>query len=120
MLHGRPARIVTVSVDRETVRLTGVDLFTRAPLEARCPVATDVVVPVVTRTQYLLRDITGGQLSLLVETTGETREEIPLPDGPLGTDITTAFATGTPLYVTVTAAMGREAASGYRARAPRP
>ncbi|MEU9339013.1 hypothetical protein AB0D49_38705 [Streptomyces sp. NPDC048290] len=119
LLHGRPARIVTVTVDRDTVRLTGVDLFTREARETRCGRDASVEVPVVTRTQYLLRDITDGRLSLLVETTGETRQEIPLPDGPLGTEIAAAFTAGSALYVTVTAAMGREAASGCRAARPK-
>ncbi|MFE4670360.1 hypothetical protein ACFRI7_03440 [Streptomyces sp. NPDC056716] len=118
LLHGHPARISTVSIDREAVRLTGVCIFTHTPYEATYRPDASVEVPVVTRTQYLLRDITDGRLSLVVETTGEAKADIPLPDGPLGEEITDAFAAGGQLYVTLTAALGQEGVSGYRAQGP--
>ncbi|MFB7178597.1 translation initiation factor IF-5A [Streptomyces sp. NPDC056257] len=119
ILKGFPCKIVDMSNSGDKVNLTGIDVFTGKKYEDKSSSTAEVDVPVVTRTEYRLCDISDGYLSLMVEATGETKEDVPGPEGKLGEDIQSDFDDGKDLYVTVTRAMGKEAAHAYRAAAPR-
>ncbi|MFB7672177.1 translation initiation factor IF-5A [Kitasatospora purpeofusca] len=118
ILKGFPCKIVDMSQSDGQVTLTGLDLFTGKKYEDTTSSTSDVDVPVVTRTEYLLSDVSDGHLSLMHESTGETKEDIPKPEGKLGEDVQHDFDNGRDVYITVTGALGREAALAYRVAAP--
>ncbi|THA75722.1 translation initiation factor IF-5A [Streptomyces sp. A0592] len=121
LMDGFPCRLTDVSISksgqhgRTEVNLTGIDVFTGDRHEDMHPCAHDVEVPVVVHTEYVLAGIDDGYLSLLVGSSGETRDGVALPEGVLGRAIESDFAAGRDVRVAVTRAMGREAVTGHRA-----
>ncbi|MFE2129083.1 MULTISPECIES: translation initiation factor IF-5A [Streptomyces] len=122
LMDGVACRLTDVSISKSAqrglveVNLTGVDVFTGEKHQDVHPCAHDVEVPVVVHTEYVLAGIDDGCLSLLAESTGEAKGGVALPEGALGRVIESDFTAGRDVRVTVTRAMGREAATGHRAQ----
>jgi len=96
------------------VNLVGIDIFNGRKYEDMCPSTHNMMVPHVSRTEYQLLDIgDDGFLSLLLPS-GETKDDIKLPEGEIGDQIQTAFEAGKAVLVTVLAAMKEEAAVAYK------
>ena len=68
------------------MKLIGYDIFTHQKYEDAGPAHAVVGVPVVARKEFLVLDIDrdDGFLSLFVRETGETREDLRVPEGDLG------------------------------------
>lgn len=64
-------------------------------------------VPNIKRNEYQLINIEDGFLSLMLES-GETKEDVKLPEGELGDQIQADFDEGKDLIVGVVSAMGEE------------
>jgi len=115
MIKGRPCKIVEMSTSKTgkhghaKVHLVALDIFTGKKLEDICPSTHNMDVPNVTRKDLQLIDIDGDFLSLLEET-GDTRDDIKVPEGELGDEIKERFGNDEPLLVSVLAAMDEECA----------
>lgn len=64
-------------------------------------------VPNIKRSEYQLINIEDGFLSLMLES-GDTKEDVKLPEGELGEQIQADFDEGKDLIVGIVAAMGEE------------
>lgn len=113
MLKGRPCKIVEMSTSKTgkhghaKVHMVGLDIFNNKKNEDICPSTHNMEVPIVKRTDLQLIDISEGYLSLM-DDKGETREDLKLPDGALGQQISKDFEDGKGLMCTVLKACGEE------------
>ncbi|XP_019619816.1 PREDICTED: eukaryotic translation initiation factor 5A-1-like [Branchiostoma belcheri] len=96
MLEGRPCKIVKITIAKAgkhgsaKVDLVGTDLFTGKTIEVVSASNMNMDCPKVTRTEYQLIDVTNGFLNLM-DDNGDTRDDIKLPDGDLGKEISTCI-----------------------------
>lgn len=115
LIKGRPCRIVEMSTSKTgkhghaKVNLVGIDIFTGKKLEDMSPSTHNMDVPNVQRTEYALIDVEDGFLSLM-DSNGETKNDIKVPEGELGEQITNDFKSGKELIVAVLKSMNEEAA----------
>jgi translation initiation factor 5A len=117
VIKGRPCKVSHVSTSKTgkhghaKCNFTAIDIFNGKKYEDIIPSTHNTTVPVVTRKEYTLINIAeDGFTSLLDAETGETREDIKLPDIPetFAREIQAAFDSGKSLMVTVLTAMGHE------------
>ena len=64
-------------------------------------------VPNIKRQDYQLINIEDGFLTLMLDS-GETKEDVKVPEGDLGAQLVADFEEGKDLYVGIVAAMGEE------------
>jgi len=114
VMKNRPCKIVEMSTSKTgkhghaKVHLVGIDIFSGKKYEEICPSTHNMDVPVVKRADFPLVDISAdGFLSLMMDS-GELREDIKLPDGDMGSDISGRFEQGEDMLLTVLKAMGEE------------
>lgn len=98
LLKERPCKIVEMSTSKTgkhghaKVNMVGIDLFTGKKYEDICPSTHNMMVPNVSRKEYSLMDISDdGFVSLLDQDRNETRDDIKLPAGDLGTLLKHSF-----------------------------
>jgi len=120
VIKGRACKIVEMSTSKTgkhghaKVHLVGIDLFSGKKYEDICPSTHNMDVPVVKRADYQLVDISDDNYLSLMLDSGEVRDDIRLPEDPLGSEIKLKFeGDGTPgggvdLLLTVLNAMGEE------------
>ncbi|KAI6097392.1 eukaryotic translation initiation factor 5A-2 [Pisolithus croceorrhizus] len=119
VIKGRPCKIVEMSTSKTgkhghaKVHLVGIDIFTNKKLEEICPSTHNMDVPNVSRKEYQLTYIDEGFLSLL-NSEGAPKDDVKVPDDPLGKEIRDALDEGKDLLVTVVTAMGEEAAISFK------
>jgi translation initiation factor 5A len=89
IIKDRPVKIAEVNTSKAgkhghaKCHFVGIDIFTGQKMEDLVPSSHSVLVPNVKRTECLVLQITDeGCLSLLDEVSGETREDLKLPDDP--------------------------------------
>jgi len=122
MIKGRPCKIVEMSTSKTgkhghaKVHMVALDIFTGKKLEDICPSTHNMDVPNVTRKDLQLIDIDGDFLSLM-DDSGETREDIKVPEGELGDEIRERFGNDEGLLVSVLAAMDEECAIAVKNQA---
>lgn len=122
MIKGRPCKIVEMSTSKTgkhghaKVHLVALDIFTGKKLEDICPSTHNMDVPNVVRKDLQLLDIDGEFLSLM-DDSGDTREDIKLPEGELGDEIKERFGNDEALLVSVLAAMDEECAIAVKNQA---
>ncbi|KAI8500209.1 Eukaryotic translation initiation factor 5A-1 [Branchiostoma belcheri] len=115
MLKNRPCKIVEMSTSKTgkhghaKVHLVGIDIFTGKKYEDVCPSTHNMDVPNVNRQDYQLVDIDDSYMSLM-DDGGDTRDDLKVPEGDVGKDITTRFDQGDSIMVTVLKACGEELA----------
>jgi translation initiation factor 5A len=121
LLKDRPCKIVEMSTSKTgkhghaKVHMVGIDIFSGRKYEDICPSTHNMMVPNVSRKEYALMDISDdGFCSLLDEDKNETRDDIKLPAGDLGTEIKAKFDNEESLKCTVLKAMGEEAILAYK------
>jgi translation initiation factor 5A len=95
------------------VHLVGIDIFTSKKYEDVSPSTHNMDVPNVSRNDFALLDIDDGFLNLMTSD-GNTKDDIKLPDGELGTKIKADFDDGKEIIVSVISAMGEEAVVAYK------
>merc|ERR1712019_199887 len=115
MIKGRPCKIVEMSTSKTgkhghaKVHLVALDIFTGKKLEDICPSTHNMNVPNVKRTDYQLLDCSDDGYLSLMDDTGETREDLKVPDGDIGEECKNAPADGRDILCTVLSACGEEA-----------
>ncbi|KAI8803139.1 eukaryotic translation initiation factor 5A [Cladochytrium replicatum] len=116
VIKGRPCKIVDMSTSKTgkhghaKVHLVAIDIFNGKKLEDISPSTHNMDVPNVSRMEYQLLDVTDdGFLSLMTQD-GSTKDDVKVPEGELGIQISKDFHDGKDLIVSVIAAMGEEAA----------
>ncbi|BFZ23116.1 hypothetical protein BsWGS_26155 [Bradybaena similaris] len=119
VLKGRPCKIVEMSTSKTgkhghaKVHLIGIDLFTGKKYEDICPSTHNMSVPVVTRHDYQLVSIDDDFL-VMMDDSGDTREDLRLPDNDLGKEILDRFQKDESFCITVLKAMGEETPVGIK------
>jgi len=119
MIKGRPCKIVEMSTSKTgkhghaKVHLVALDIFTGKKLEDICPSTHNMDVPNVSRQDYQLINIDDGFLELMDEN-GEMKEDLKVPEGDLGKEITQKFENDESFLVTVLMAIGEEKAVGTK------
>merc|ERR1712127_993247 len=92
MTKGRPCKCIEVSTSKTgkhghaKAHIVALDIFTGKKYEDLCPTSHNLEVPFVTRTelQVLMVDEDSGQVSLLLNENGETKDDLNLPDRNVG------------------------------------
>ncbi len=118
-LKGKPCKVVDMSTSKTgkhgsaKVNLVGIDIFTGKKYEEFAPSTSNMEVPLVTRNEYPLLNIDDGYLSMMLPS-GDTKDDIKVPEGELGEQLKAAFEEGRDLVITVLGAMGEEHAMSYK------
>ncbi|KAI7875409.1 eukaryotic translation initiation factor 5A [Lichtheimia hyalospora FSU 10163] len=113
VIKGRPCKIVDMSTSKTgkhghaKVNLVAIDIFTGKKYEDVSPSTHNMDVPNIKRSEYQLINIEDGYLSLMLDS-GETKEDVKVPEGELGEQLVADFEEGKDLYVGIVAAMGEE------------
>ncbi|BFU21109.1 translation initiation factor eIF-5A, putative [Entamoeba histolytica HM-1:IMSS-B] len=119
VIKGRPCKVFEMSTSKTgkhghaKVTYAGYDIFTGKRLDDSCPSTHNVEVPEVKRTEYSLVGINDGYASLLLES-GETRDDLKLPEGEMGQKIQADYDDGKELIIAIQTAMGIEAIIDYK------
>lgn len=119
LLKGHPCKVVDMSTSKTgkhgsaKVNLVGIDIFTAKKYEEFAPSTSNMEVPIVSRNEYPLLNIDDGYLSMMLPS-GDTKDDVKLPEGELGQQIQTAFDEGRDLLVAIIAAMGEEQAMSFK------
>jgi translation initiation factor 5A len=119
VLKGRPCKIMDMSTSKTgkhghaKVHLVGVDIFTGKKYEDLCPSTHNMDVPNVSRTDYTLLDIDGEYVSLMLSS-GDTKDDVRMPEGDMGKELRAAFDDGRELLVSVIASMNEEAIISFK------
>jgi len=119
VLKGRPCKVVDMSTSKTgkhghaKVNLVGIDIFTGKKYEDMSPSTHNMDVPNVLRAEFPVLNIDDGFLSLMLPT-GETKDDVKLPEGDLGNEIQTAFDDGKDILVCVIKALGEEAVISWK------
>nr|QXO15392.1 eukaryotic translation initiation factor 5A [Pleurotus tuber-regium] len=119
VIKGRPCKIVDMSTSKTgkhghaKVHLVGIDIFTNKKLEDICPSTHNMDVPNVQRNEYQLVNIDDGFLNLM-SADGNSKDDVRVPDGDLGKQISDDFDAGKDLLVTIISAMNEEQAISYK------
>ena len=114
MIKGQPCKISDVSHSKTgkhgsaKCNFSAYNIFNNKKLEDMMPSSQGTTVPVVARTEYTLVDISEEDYLTLMTDSGETREDLKLPDYPenYAHELRTAFDEGKQLILTVLAACG--------------
>lgn len=119
VLKGRPCKVVDMSTSKTgkhghaKVNLVGIDIFTGKKYEDMSPSTHNMDVPVVVRNEYVVLDIDEDFLSLMTST-GETKDDVKVPQDELGDQIKQAFKSEKEILVTVIKALGEEAVISFK------
>ena len=114
MIKGNPCKIVEMSTSKTgkhgsaKVNLVGIDIFTNKKYEDISPSTHNMDVPNVNRKEYTVIGVDGGFLSLM-DTDGNTKDDVKIPEGELGEKIIGDFNDEKELIVSVLSAVGQEA-----------
>lgn len=115
MLKGKPCKVISVTTSKTgkhghaKANITGLDIFTGKKYEDISPTSHNMTKPAMHKFEYSLMDIAeDGFLSLYDDASGDTREDLELPDGDLGDRIKDAFENGQEVSIQVVSAMGTE------------
>jgi len=113
MIKNRPCKIVEMSTSKTgkhghaKVHMVALDIFTGKKLEDICPSTHNMEVPNVKRQDYQLIGVDDDFLSLM-DDNGDTRDDLKVPDGDVGSAITAAIEGEQDIMVTVLSAVGEE------------
>ncbi|KAH8398903.1 hypothetical protein KR222_005982 [Zaprionus bogoriensis] len=114
MLKGRPCKIVDMSTSKTgkhghaKVHLVGIDIFTQKKYEDICPSTHNMDVPHVKREDWQLTDISDDGFLSLMDDNATIREDLKVPEGPLGVSLRDDYSAGKDLLCTVMKACGEE------------
>jgi translation initiation factor 5A len=115
MIKDRPCKVIEMSTSKTgkhghaKVHLVGLDIFTAKKYEDLCPSTHNIDVPNVNRSDYQLIDISEDGFASLMNDTGDTREDLKIPDSELGQKIREEFGKDDiTVIVTVMSAVGEE------------
>jgi translation initiation factor 5A len=95
------------------VHLVAIDIFTQKKYEDISPSTHNMDVPNVQRNEYQLVNVDDGFLNLM-SNDGTSKDDVKVPDGEIGEQISAAFDDGKDLMVTIVSAMGEEQAISFK------
>ncbi|KAI0299002.1 eukaryotic translation initiation factor 5A-2 [Multifurca ochricompacta] len=95
------------------VHLVAIDIFTGKKLEDICPSTHNMDVPNVQRTEFQLVNIDDGFLNLMTQD-GTPKDDVKVPEGELGDQISSGFDEGKDLLVTIVSSMNEEQAISFK------
>lgn len=119
VIKGRPCKIVDMSTSKTgkhghaKVNLVGIDIFTGKKYEDMSPSTHNMDVPFVQRSELPLLNIDDGFVSLMLPS-GETKDDVKLPEGELGEKIQEAFDDGKDILLALIKAMDEEAVVSWK------
>ncbi|KAH9028944.1 eukaryotic translation initiation factor 5A-2 [Lactarius hengduanensis] len=119
VIKSRPCKIVDMSTSKTgkhghaKVHLIAIDIFTGKKLEDICPSTHNMDVPNVSRNEYQLVNIDDGFLNLM-NSDGVSKDDVKVPEGDLGSQISAGFDEGKDLLVTIISAMNEEQAISFK------
>merc|ERR1712038_117558 len=126
MIKGRPCKVINIAVSKTgkhghaKCNFTATDIFTGKKLEDMVPSSHGTTVPIVTKSDWEIIDISeDGELTLMDEG-GNEKIDLNLPTVPegFGDEIRDAYADGeNQITVTVQAAVGEEQVIAYKKEA---
>jgi translation initiation factor 5A len=120
VIKGRPCKIVDMSTSKTgkhghaKVHLVAIDIFTGKKLEDISPSTHNMDVPNVNRVEYPLIDISDDGFLSLMKQDGNTKDDVKIPEGDLGAQISAGFNNSKELLVTIVSAMGEEAVISFK------
>jgi translation initiation factor 5A len=125
LLKGKPCKIVDYSTSKTgkhghaKANITGTDIFTGKKYEDMCPTSHNMEEPVVKKEEFQLIDIQDDGFLSLMDTQGETKEDLKFPtdtddDKTMTEKIKTKFDDGSDINVVVQSAMGIEKIVDYK------
>ena len=83
------------------VHLVALDIFTTKKYEDICPSTHNMDVPNVSRKDYQLLDCSDDGYLSLMDDSGETREDLKVPDGEIGDECKAACSEGRDILVSL-------------------
>jgi translation initiation factor 5A len=117
VIKNRPCKIIDMSTSKTgkhghaKVHLIATDIFTGKKLEDLSPSTHNMDVPHVVRKEYQLLDITEDGFMSLMTDSGDTKEDVKIPDNEVGEKIKQMFLTEEKdCNIVVLTSMGEEAA----------
>ena len=119
VIKGRPCKIVAMSTSKPgtpghaEVHLGATELLPGRQYEDISPSTHNMDVPNVTRREYQLINIDDGYLNLM-SNDGSSKDDVKVPEGELGDQITNDFEDGKDLMVTIVSAMEEEHCLAYK------
>ena len=121
MIKGQPCKVADVSTSKTgkhghaKCNFIAYNIFNNKKLEDMIPSTHGTTVPVVSRTEYTLVDISDDDFMTLMDSNGETREDLMLPDYPenYATELREEFEKKQ-LLVTVLKACGKEQVMSHK------
>jgi len=120
MLKDHPCKIVEMSTSKTgkhghaKVNLVGLDIFSGKKYEDICPSTHNMSVPVVTRKELTLCDISDDGFLSLMDDNGNVRDDLKVPEGELGDQIRDKYKSGEQLLVSILKACKIEAAISFK------
>ncbi|OMJ68015.1 hypothetical protein SteCoe_34665 [Stentor coeruleus] len=114
LIKDHPCKIVDMSVAKvgkhgsAKAKITGIDVFTANKYEEIHPTSHNIDVPVITREDWTLVDISRDGYASLMNDSGETKEDLKVPDDEIGQKMQSLLDGGATVSTTVLRAMGRE------------
>ncbi|KAL7714316.1 eukaryotic translation initiation factor 5A-1-like [Entamoeba marina] len=96
IINNAPCKVIEYSKVKDgkhghaKVNMTGVDIFTKKKYFTTCPASHNVEVPIISKQEMELQNIEDGYIHLLTPS-GIVREDIKLPSGDLGDEISERF-----------------------------
>lgn len=120
MIKDHPCKIMEMSTSKTgkhghaKVNLVGLDIFTGKKYEDMCPSTHNMDVPVVSRKELSLCDISDDGYMSLMDDSGNMRDDLKIPEGDLGKQIQDKFKAGESLLITILKACKQEAAIGFK------
>merc|ERR1711890_153863 len=120
MIKGNPCKVVDVSTSKTgkhghaKCHFVATNIFTAKKQEELCPATHNIDCPFVTRTDYQVMDIGEDNYLSLMDTEGNTREDLSMPEGTSDDEKVVAMireyfdAGDCDVYVTVLSACGTE------------
>lgn len=119
VIKGRPCKIVDMSTSKTgkhghaKVHLVAIDIFTGKKYEDISPSTHNMDVPNVQRNEYQLVNIDDGFLNLM-SNDGASKDDVKVPEGDIGEQISSQFDDGKDLMVTIVSAMNEEQAISFK------
>ena len=119
VIKGRPCKIVDMSTSKTgkhghaKVHLVATDICPARQHDAITPTTHNREVPTVTRRENPLINIDDGYLNLM-SNDGSSKDDVKVPEGELGDQITNDFEDGKDLMVTIVSAMEEEHCLAYK------
>eukprot|EP01114_Cavostelium_apophysatum_P014046 TRINITY_DN3539_c0_g1_i1.p1 TRINITY_DN3539_c0_g1~~TRINITY_DN3539_c0_g1_i1.p1 ORF type:complete len:886 (+),score=216.32 TRINITY_DN3539_c0_g1_i1:162-2819(+) len=114
VINGSPCKIIDMATSKtgkhghSKVHFVAVDIFTGKKVEDIAPSTHSMEVPEIVRTEYTLLDISDDGFASLLDSAGNTKNDLKAPEGQIGDQIKADLVAGKDVTVYVVASLGQE------------